>query len=98
VSHKCHWPSCDKEVPPRLWGCREHWFRLPLSIRRRIWVTYKSGQEVSKTPSRVYLMVARSAQKWIELAEKYGDKIATVEFQKLIKEKGWPDKPLEVKV
>ncbi len=90
MSHICHWPDCNKQVPPAMWGCKNHWFRLPKIIRDRIWATYKSGQEITKTPTNHYLIVARGAQKWIELAEQYGDKEATEAFEKLIAEKGWP--------
>jgi len=29
MSHHCHWPGCIREVPPKMWGCSTHWFRLP---------------------------------------------------------------------
>lgn len=73
-----------------MWGCKSHWFRLPKVIRDRIWATYRPGQEISKTPSKAYLIVAGGAQKWIELAEEHGDAPATLAFENLIKERGWP--------
>lgn len=63
--HTCHWPGCDKRVPPAAWGCRPHWYKLPKAIRNRIWAAYRQGQEDSKTPSRVYIDAAREAQEWI---------------------------------
>jgi hypothetical protein len=63
--HACHWPGCDKQVPPALWGCRPHWFALPPTLRARIWRTYKPGQEVNGTPSRDYVEVAKAVQAWI---------------------------------
>lgn len=24
-NHRCHWPTCNKQVEPRYWGCGEHW-------------------------------------------------------------------------
>jgi hypothetical protein len=63
-AHTCHWPGCKVEVPPRLWGCREHWFRLPKAIRDRIWATYVPGQEVRKDPSAAYLAVAAEAERY----------------------------------
>lgn len=66
MSHTCHWPGCKTEVPPKLWGCRDHWFRLPKYIRDNIWATYRSGQEIDKRPSEAYLNVAKQAQEWIE--------------------------------
>ena len=65
MTHHCHWPSCEKTVPPKLWGCREHWFRLPAYLRKRIWQTYEPGQEKSKTPSPEYIAAAKAVQRWI---------------------------------
>lgn len=63
--HHCHWPGCNQQVPPAMWGCKGHWFRLPTSLRARIWATYKPGQEVNGTPSAEYLEAARQVQAWI---------------------------------
>ncbi len=63
--HTCHWPGCDRRVPPARWGCRPHWFALPLPLRNRIWATYVPGQEVTKTPSAAYIAAAKEAQQWI---------------------------------
>jgi hypothetical protein len=87
MKHTCHWTGCSKEVPPAMWGCKTHWYRLPKWIRDRIWATYKPGQEITKTPSRAYAFTASMAQKWIELAEKYGDKLASDEMKKFIESK-----------
>lgn len=64
-NHGCHWPECDNQVPPAMWGCKKHWFMLPLRLRNRIWATYKPGQEITMTPSAEYLAVATEVQKWI---------------------------------
>ena len=63
--HTCHWPGCEKQVPPAMWGCREHWFKLPRSLRTRIWATFRPGQEVTMTPSKAYLEAAEAVQRWI---------------------------------
>lgn len=63
--HTCHWPGCGKVVPPRMWGCAHHWFRLPLALRNEIWRTYRPGQEITKTPSSEYLAAAKSVHAWI---------------------------------
>lgn len=65
MKHLCHWPGCAKEVPPQLWGCREHWLRIPKRLRDRIWEVYVPGQEVSKAPSPEYLEAAKAVQEWI---------------------------------
>lgn len=63
--HTCHWPGCDKRVPPKLWGCRLHWYALPKDLRDRIWQTYRPGQEIDKRPSTEYIAVAKDVQNWI---------------------------------
>lgn len=70
--HHCHWTGCDKQVPPAMWGCREHWYRLPKRIRDRIWATFRPGQEVSATPSPAYVAAAKEAQAWIAQQEQPG--------------------------
>lgn len=63
--HHCHWPGCDKQVPPAMWGCSRHWFTLPPALRSRIWATYHPGQEIAGTPSPAYLAAADAVQRWI---------------------------------
>lgn len=63
--HTCHWPGCAKRVPPKLWGCSQHWFALPGHLRTRILRAYVIGQEITKTPSAEYLEAARDVQTWI---------------------------------
>lgn len=63
-NHECHWPGCPKQVPPAMWGCKTHWFRLPGRLRAAVWRTYVPGQEVTLTPSAEYLRVADEVQQW----------------------------------
>lgn len=63
--HHCHWPDCDKPVPPSMWGCKVHWFKLPATLRAKVWRTYRPGQEITKTPSPEYIAVAKEVQAWI---------------------------------
>lgn len=63
--HTCHWPGCNKAVPPKLWGCKPHWFRLPKPLRDRIWATYRPGQEIDKRPSADYVQAADDVRAWI---------------------------------
>lgn len=63
--HGCHWPGCDKKVPPAMWGCRHHWFSLPKPIRDEIWKTYRPGQELDKRPSAEYMKAAEAARAYI---------------------------------
>lgn len=64
-NHHCHWPGCEKQVPPAMWGCKTHWFKLPRALRNKIWRCYEPGQEVDLTPSAEYLAVAHEVQEWI---------------------------------
>ena len=34
-----------------MWGCRPHWYKLPKTLRAKVWATYVPGQEITKTPS-----------------------------------------------
>lgn len=63
--HHCHWPGCDKKVPPAMWGCKYHWRLIPVFLQRKIWAEYRAGQEISKTPSRGYVSAAQEVQAWI---------------------------------
>lgn len=65
-NHECHWPGCTKQVPPAMWGCKTHWFKLPSNLRSKIWATYRPGQEKTLTPSSEYLTVANEVQEWIK--------------------------------
>lgn len=64
--HSCHWPGCNKQVPPAMWGCGTHWYKLPPILRKRIWEAYKPGQEDTLTLSKEYIKVAREVQDWIK--------------------------------
>jgi hypothetical protein len=61
VSHTCHAEGCGTAVPPRMWGCRRHWFMVPKTLRDRVWATYRPGQEVDKLPSEEYRMASFEA-------------------------------------
>src|SRR6266487_2367762 len=64
-AHHCHWPGCERQVPPAMWGCKTHWFKLPRHIRDNIWRTFRPGQEKDWTPSSAYIEAAKEAQEWI---------------------------------
>ncbi len=63
--HTCHWPGCEIAVHPRFWGCRPHWNQIPQPLQRRIWATYRLGQEKTKDPSKEYIEAAMAVQRWI---------------------------------
>lgn len=68
--HRCHWPGCNVAVPPAMWGCRAHWFKIPKPLRDRIYRSYRPGQEIDKRPSREYLEAAKAVQQWIQEQDK----------------------------
>jgi hypothetical protein len=63
--HTCHWTGCTREVPPAMWGCKEHWFKLPKPLRDAVWANYRPGQEITKTPSLRYLATLKLVLDWI---------------------------------
>lgn len=65
-NHECHWPGCELQVPPAMWGCRQHWFALPKALRDKVWRTYRPGQEKDCSPSDAYIAVAKEVRSWIE--------------------------------
>lgn len=65
-NHTCHWPGCETQVPPAMWGCKPHWFKLPKRLRDAIWDAYVPGQEKRMDPSEEYLAVAHEVQEWIK--------------------------------
>lgn len=64
-NHTCHWPGCEKQCPPAMWGCKQHWFSLPKDLRDLVWASYVPGQERRMDPSEDYLTVAHEVQDWI---------------------------------
>jgi len=65
-NHTCHWPDCQRQVPPAMWGCKQHWFKLPKRLRDAIWDEYVPGQEQRMDPSEGYLTVANEVEDWIK--------------------------------
>jgi hypothetical protein len=63
--HTCHAKGCDVRVPRRLFMCRWHWYRLPVTLRDAVWATYVPGQESRMDPSREYLDASRRAIEWL---------------------------------
>lgn len=61
TAHHCHAKGCSVPVPPHLLMCAEHWRLVPPSLQRRVYSTYRKGQERDKSPSPQYLQAARDA-------------------------------------
>lgn len=68
--HHCHAPGCPVPVPPKMFMCRPHWFRLPKPMRDAVWKHYRPGQEERKVPvSKEYLRVTAEAEAFIAALE-----------------------------
>ena len=89
--HTCHWPGCHKQVPPAMWGCATHWYKLPTHLRDRIWRSYQVGQETTLTPSREYVAAARDVQAWIAASTKEHDALARHIRARIADRKELPD-------
>lgn len=61
----CKWPDCRRQVPARLFACRDHWFTLPSSTRRDILRAYVPGQELTGSLSVEYIAAVKAAMNWI---------------------------------
>ena len=70
MAHHCHATGCATAVPPVMFLCKRHWFRLPKALRDRIWATYRAGQCDDMSPSPSYCEAAKAAVTY--LAEKEG--------------------------
>ena len=64
--HTCHATGCDRAVPPKMFMCRPHWYRLTKAHRDAIWATYVPGQESRKDPTAAYLAAAQDAIRYLE--------------------------------
>lgn len=63
--HTCHWPGCTAQCRPAQFSCTKHWFRIPPSLRARIWRAYRIGQENDGRASREYVEVVKAVQAWV---------------------------------
>jgi hypothetical protein len=68
--HLCHAVDCSERISPKLLMCPRHWYMVPPALRKRVWQTYRPGQEFDKCPSKAYLEVAKQAINFV--AEKEG--------------------------
>ena len=63
--HPCHWPDCDIEVSPKMWGCDEHWRSLPTYLRNLVHANYVPGQEITENPTKEYMRVMGLIDEWL---------------------------------
>jgi len=72
MKHTCHAIGCRIEIPPKLFMCPEHWYKIPQDLRDQVWHHYKPGQEIKKNPSSSYLSVAKAAIVAVREIERQG--------------------------
>ena len=63
--HHCHAHGCEVPIPPAMFMCAPHWFKLPRQLRVAVWSAYVPGQEVRKDPTPEYLAAAEDALGWM---------------------------------
>lgn len=44
MPHVCPNPPCKAQVSDNMLACRKDWYRLPRSLRNRIWVAWAEGE------------------------------------------------------
>lgn len=79
MTHFCHAMGCAVLVPPKMLFCAPHWRKTPRWAQRMIWATYRSGQEVTKDPSAVYLVAQAHVVCFVAVEEGLLDADAAVE-------------------
>ena len=65
MAHTCHATGCVKRVPPEMFMCKYHWFKLPKRLRDAIWRTYRPGQCDDWNISHEYAEAAKDAVKFL---------------------------------
>jgi hypothetical protein len=76
MAHTCHAIACEVPVPPAMLMCRPHWFRVPKSLRDRVWAEYENGV------TRAYCDAAKAAV--TAVAEKEGRTVTGKEPELLL--------------
>ena len=71
-SHPCSWPGCKQLVPWYWWGCKQHWFALPVRLRRDLWRSYRPH---AKGPSPELWSAVWAAWHWISKQPQDGAKL-----------------------
>lgn len=81
MAHHCHATDCKTVVPPEMFMCKKHWFKLPKRLRDRVWAAYRNGQCDDWQISHEYANAAREAVRYI--AEMEGKRPDTLVYDML---------------
>ncbi len=69
MSHTCHARGCTNHVPPSMLMCRAHWAKVPASVQRAVYSTYRRGQCNDMRPSREWHEAASAAIGFVAVLE-----------------------------
>jgi len=61
MAHQCHATDCKTAVPPEMFMCRLHWYKVPAPLRERVWRAYRVGQCDDMNPNLAYCEAAKAA-------------------------------------
>ena len=70
--HTCHALACERQIPPRLHMCPQHWRMVPKAQQRALWAAYVPGQERRMDPTADYLYAAAACVRAVAEAEGHG--------------------------
>lgn len=82
MAHTCHAIDCQRNIPPAMLMCGQHWFMVPRKLRDQVWATYRDGQCNMFNPSSAYCQAAKEAV--IAVAEKEGRTVTGKEKEVLL--------------
>lgn len=80
--YECRATNCKIPINATALMCDMHWRMLPWAIKKRVWDTYRHGQEKDFKPSRDYLAAARAAV--IFIAKEEGHRPDTRTYDQLM--------------
>ncbi len=67
--HSCHAVGCAAPVPPKSLMCKGDWLQVPRRLREAVMRVYRPGQEVTKDPSPIYVLVADYVVGWLAVRQ-----------------------------
>ena len=79
--HTCHALGCERNVPPRLHMCPQHWRMVPKAKQRALWAAYRPGQELRMDPTAEYLRAAAACVRAVAEAEGHAEEAIASEVQ-----------------
>jgi hypothetical protein len=80
MSHTCHATNCKAKILPEMFMCKRHWFKLPKTIRDRIWREYRPGQCDDWKISSEYVEAAKAGVRYIAELEGVEPDVAVYEM------------------